>query len=151
MFAWVLNKCHWCHLPFSMQLSLSNDQCCPTLLGLIFAGLIFAGLIFAGLIFAILGKIAKNSPAKCFKMRQSQKLVPQKSHFSKKLFFVFYIKSGIFRGKPRSCCEPVRWTLLHQSTRCLKYIYSCNKSIIFVLYEKFTSYCGYRDFYEKLC
>ena len=43
---------------------------------------------------------------KCLNMRQSQKLVPQKIYFSKFLFFVFHTKSGIFRGKPSSCCEP---------------------------------------------
>ena len=49
-----------------------------TLFGLIFAGLIFAKLIFAGLIFAILGKIAKNSPAKMFQNEAIAKISPAK-------------------------------------------------------------------------
>ena len=62
----------------------------------------------------------KIVPQKCLNMRQSQKLVPQKIIFSKILFFVFYTKSGIFRSKPSTCCEPFSTppSVPHFSTFC---------------------------------
>ena len=103
----------------SVTESICDSPLTYTLFGLIFVGLILAKLIFAALILAILGKISKNSPAKCFKMRQSQKLVPQ--FFFQIYYFSFvYTKSGIFAanhvvsrlGEPPSI-----------STRCKKYVF----------------------------